>query len=153
MKLTADRLNSPTAYKTSDTSRTSTTTLTADPNLAVSVVANAVYLVNLYVAHTYDAACDMKFSWSGPAGATMTNWMAAWRTVDGTETSGSFASISTSVPLQSASGSFTQPVWAHGLLIVSSTAGTFSFTWAQNTSSVNAATVKSGSILQLDRVA
>lgn len=152
-RLTPALLNSPVAWKTADTSRTSTTTLTADPDLSVPVLANAVYLVALYVAHTYDAACDFRFSWSGPSGATMTNWTADWRTVDGNEVSGAFASLTSSVPLTSGSGTLTQPLWAHGLLIVGGTAGTFAFTWAQNTSSANAAIVRAGSVLRLERIA
>ncbi|MEH1059401.1 hypothetical protein V6U89_29860 [Micromonospora sp. CPCC 206171] len=153
MILTPARLNAPTAYKTSDTSRTLTTTLTADPDLSVSVIANAVYVVSLYAPHTYDALCDFKFSWTAPTGSAMTNWTADWRTVDGTEISGAFSTLSTVVPLTSASGTFTQPLWAHGLLVVGGTAGTFGMTWAQNTSHANAATVKTGSLLRLERVA
>lgn len=153
MPLWPELLNAPTAYKTGDTSRASTTTLAADPDLAVPVIANAVYGVSLYVAHTYDPACDFKFSWSGPAGSTMTNWTADWRTTDGVEVSGAFASLGTTVPITSASGSFTQPVWAHGLLVIGGTAGTLALTWAQNTSSVNPAIVRAGSMLRLERVA
>lgn len=152
MRLTPSRLNAPTAYKVADTSRSSTTTLTADPDLTVSVLANAVYVVDLYVSHTYDAAADFKFSWSGPAGATMTNWTADWRTTDGAEVSGSFATLGAVVPITSASGSLSQPIWAHGVLVVGSPSGTFAWTWAQNTSSANPATVRAGSLLRLERI-
>lgn len=153
MRLTPAVLNDPTAYKTADTSRTSTTTLAADPNLTVPVIANAVYVMSLAVAHTYDPACDFKFSWTGPSGATMANWTANWRTTDGVEVSGAFATLGTVVPITSASGTFTQPLWAHGILITSTTAGNLAMTWAQNTSAVGAATVKAGSLLRVERIA
>lgn len=149
----ADLTYNPTAYKTSDTSRTSTTTLTADPDLSVPLLASAVYLVSLYVSHTYDAAADFKFSWSGPSGAVMNNWTAGWRSTDGIETSGSFPTLGTVVPITSAAGTLNQPIWAHGVLIMGANAGNFALTWAQNTSSVNAAIVRAGSVLRLERVA
>ncbi|MFJ8687200.1 hypothetical protein [Micromonospora wenchangensis] len=153
MPLLPELLNSPTAWKTADTSRSSTTTLAADPDLTVPVIAGATYMLSAYIAHTYDAACDFKFSWSGPAGATMTNWQADWRTTDGTEISGAFAAIGSVVPITSGSGTLSQPLWAHGVLIIGGTAGTFALTWAQNTSSANAAIVRAGSTLRLERVA
>ncbi|MEV4846140.1 hypothetical protein AB0K20_23345 [Micromonospora matsumotoense] len=153
MPLYPELLNSPTAWKTLDTARASTTTLAADPDLALPVIAGAVYVLSAYVAHTYDAACDFKFSWSGPSGATMTNWTADWRTTDGNEISGAFASLGSVVPITSGSGTLSQPLWAHGLLIIGGTAGTLALTWAQNTSSVNPATVRAGSTLRLERVA
>ncbi|MFJ8685052.1 hypothetical protein [Micromonospora wenchangensis] len=144
---------SPAGYKTADTSRSSTTTLTADPDLAVAVAAGAVYLMSAYIPHTYNAAGDFKFGWSGPAGASMPNWQADWRTTDGTEVSGAFTDITSTVPITSASGSLNQPVWCHGLLIVGATAGTFAFTWAQNTSNAAASIVRAGAVLRLERVA
>ncbi|MEU5938634.1 hypothetical protein ABZ807_05500 [Micromonospora sp. NPDC047548] len=145
-------LNNPAAWKTADTSRASNTTLAADPHLAVPVLAGAVYAVDLAVAHTYDAG-GFKFSWSGPAGATMANWTAGWRTTSGTEVSGSFPTLTTVQPIVWSAGNINQPIWARGVLIVAATAGTFAFTWAQNTSHANPSIVRAGSVLRLERLA
>lgn len=149
----SDFTTSPAGYKTGDTSRVSTTTITADPDLAVSVIAGAVYLVSAFIPHTYNAAGDFKFGWSYPAGASMPNWAADWRTTDGTEVSGVFTDITSTVPITSASGTLNQPVWIHGLLTVGATAGTFAFAWAQNTSNAAATIVRAGAVLRLERIA
>ncbi|MEV6800509.1 hypothetical protein AB0M91_19510 [Micromonospora rifamycinica] len=153
MPLLPELLNDPTAVKTTDTSRISTVTLAADPDLTVPVIAGAVYLVNLYAPHTYNAAGDFKIGWTYPSGSTLPNWQARWRTTDGVETSGSFADITSTVAITSASGSLNQPVWAHGLLTIGALAGQFAFAWAQNTSNANATIVRAGAVLRLERIA
>lgn len=152
MRLTPAALNDPSAYKTSDTSRSSTTTLTADPNLVVSVVANAVYVLSAFIPHTYDPACDFKCTISGPSGASMPFWTAWWRTTDGNNIAGAMPNLGSVLTITSGSGTTVQPLWAQGVLTVGATAGSVAFEWAQNTSSVNAATVKAGALLRLERI-
>lgn len=156
MKLTSTRLNNLYAtlyvYKTGDTSRTATATPASDPDLTVSVEANAVYDVRVAIAHTYDNTADFKFTFVGPAGATMTNWMFKVRTVDGTESSGVSATITTVQTVASASGTFNQPLWIEGTLVTAGTAGTFAFQWSQANSVVPAAIVRAGSSMKLIRV-
>ena len=60
MPLYPELLNSPAAYKTSDTSRASTTTLAADPDLAVSVIAGAVPLYGTVVISSFSLLCNSR---------------------------------------------------------------------------------------------
>src|SRR5262245_17105793 len=59
--------------KTTSTIRASNATLTADPELVVSVEANASYLIEFHVWYATTTAASFKTSWTVPAGSTTTN--------------------------------------------------------------------------------
>jgi hypothetical protein len=144
------------AYKPTATSRASTTTLTADPNLAAAVVASGVYEVECYLDYTGAAqgSGDLKFGWTGPSGAAL-SWSALGFAVSGGFTTPELIcnnTITSTRQVGSNSGS-TVDCWIKGVLTVSSTAGTLTFTWAQNTSSSTATVLSAGSWLRLTRVA
>jgi hypothetical protein len=143
------------AYKPAQTSRASTTTLAADPNLAAPVVAAGVYEVECYLNYTGAAqgSGDLKFAFTGPSGATFT-WSALGFAVSGGFTTPEMIcnnTLTSTRQVGSNSGS-TVDCWIKGSLIVSSTAGTLTLTWAQNTSSSTATVLSAGCWLRLIRV-
>lgn len=140
------------AYKTGDTTRTSTATFADDPHLTVTVAANTIYVVDASLIYLTAATPDIKFSWTLPSGGTMTNWGFRYRTHDGTETSGSTAAGTDTVSITAAATPGpNQTIVVRGLLVTSS-AGTFAVRWAQNTSDSGSTSFKQNSWLRLTPV-
>lgn len=143
------------AYKSADTSRNNAgtgTTQTDDPDLTVTVPANSTWLVQLQAPYNADPACDIKWGWSGPSGATMNNWLSRWRTMNGTEVSGSSSSISSTQSSTDSAGTLNQGITVQGLLTVGGTGGTFAFQWSQVTANVAFAIIRAGASLRLTRI-
>lgn len=162
MILTADRLiasQPDIVTKGSTESVTSSTTLQNDDELFLSVEANATYTMELCLFHDSDtgAASDVKIGWSYPSGATM-NWG-----VHGANTAATSSSGVTSTNMQTriisevaafgGGDSTGTTAYVEGVLITSSTAGTFRLQWAQETSNAVASNVRAGSWLKLQRTA
>jgi hypothetical protein len=141
-----------TARKAADTARSSTTTLTADPDLTIPVLANSSYLVTIslvYKGNTTNAG-DLKFGFSVPSGATLpggflgiTNPLALY-----------IVSVTASSVLVSYSNGVGNPLWCTvtATLLTSGTAGNLTLTWAQNTSNGTATTLMTGSSMQAAQV-
>lgn len=146
------------AYKAGDTSRASVTTAAADPDLALTVEANAVYEVRGYLIYGADPTIDLKLGFTGPSGATF-DWNYGGQ--DGTQTGTSSPLITDSQALGSFAyilgGVTNNAKKMHaklgGTLRVGSTAGAFSLVWAQQVSSATAVIVYAGSTLVLERIA
>ena len=138
-----------TAIKGADTARTSTTTLTADPDLTVAVLANTTYVVRFSLLYKGGAtnASDFKFGFSVPAGATFAGGAI---TIANPLAVAILPVASASSVLVSYSNGTGNPLWCQVTagLIVSGTAGSLALTWAQNTSSGTATTLMTGSSLQ-----
>lgn len=143
------------AWKSSDTSRASTTTLTADPDLTFPVAASAVYRLDGLLGYTGDVTGSggIQFAFTVPAGATLqwsafyyaTAVSAAGLNLAGTAGAGIAISAVTD-------GAVQLPVFVRGWLSVSTTPGTLALTWAQNASDANATVLKAGSHLTLMRM-
>jgi len=160
-----------TARKTADTSRSATTTATADTHLTFEVEANAVYVWDGFLK--YDAATggDFLVDFSVPTGA-LGEWGAhgpgivvigaddsplALQT-DTIQSTGYMVRVEANDVTQSRTygglGAGTGiTVLIAGTLRVGSTAGTFSLDWAQGTSNATATTLFTDSWLKLQRVA
>jgi hypothetical protein len=149
------------AYKTGNTSRSSTTTPSNDPDLQVSVASNAVYEVRASIAYfSTSTTPDIKYDFSLPSG-TM-NYTAS-RT--GTAFNPGFGGGSdyTAQTVSNSAGSsdvaITDPgntdygIQVMGILVTGGTAGTFGFKWSQNSNSGTALQVLAGSYLTLSRIA
>lgn len=137
------------AYKPVDTPRVTNIVMATDPDLLVTVPANSKWSVTLIGPYNANFNCDIKFGWTGPAGATLTNWLGRWRAMDSAEVSGCFANIAAIATNTAASGTIDQGFNAWGTLIVGGTPGTFGFQWAQATSHASAAVMKAGAQLLL----
>lgn len=134
------------AYKPFDTSRVSNTTLTDDPNLRISVEANAVYLAEMSLVEQAAAGADFSWELGVPNGATFDNYRylipGPAYDVRATATSTAFATGS--------GGNDAVTLW--GTLITGGTAGTFALRWAQRVSSGTATILRAGSSMRLTRV-
>lgn len=139
------------AIKPSNTGRTSTTTLTADPHLTFALEANATYdfeMDLLYNGGT-NGSSDLKFGFTGPSGFTMSlgallvSIPAGVNVGGGTQaTTFTSGSVGTSTPLYAR---------VTGSLVTSGTTGNLTLTWAQNTSSGTATTLTTGSKMSARR--
>lgn len=133
------------AQKASDESRTSTTTLTDDADMVLSVEANATYAFVVHFMFSADTTPDIKWGWRYPASAII-----QWNYTS--EGAGAAIRIETDVTAQAATGSpFWQSVRITGGLQTAGTSGTFGIQWAQNTSSLNATVMRRDSWLTLIR--
>jgi hypothetical protein len=137
------------AYKPATTGRSSTTTLTADPDLTVTVAANAAYDVTLYASYSTGATSGIGFRWGWIAPAGFSGWWGAMYRISGDTATGSNAGASSSPAglwsdIASSSGAWPAAATpgdnknhcliVRGFLILGSTGGAFTFRWAQDNS-------------------
>lgn len=154
-RITATRLTNAfplASSKLADTSKSSTTTVAADPDLALPGEASRVYVVRASLLYSGNATPDIKFTWFAPTGATMANWRYLGNGTGGEALSArGIASTLTTEVFQACDGSDDAfDMW--GTLTMGSTAGDFGVAWAQNSSSASACTVKATSNIYAIRV-
>jgi hypothetical protein len=135
------------AIKTADESINTTTTFQDDNELLLTVEANSTYKCRLHLQTSSGTTPDFKYQFSKPSGATTPSWNALYFTAAAALT----ASISGDALTTGGFGA-DLPIEAYGLLITSSTAGTFGLQWAQNTSDAGSTIVRAGSFLELIKV-
>jgi hypothetical protein len=148
------------AYKAGNTSRSSTTTPSLDPDLQVSVAANAVYEVRASIGYVSNSSSEgIKYDFqlpSGTMGYTTTR-------VNDQFTSGfsgnGYASYTSQVNAGSPDTAFTfgsgqnTGIQVMGTLQTGGTPGTFGLMWSQNSSSGTSLSVLANSYLTLTRIA
>jgi len=155
------------AYKTADTSRASTTTRAADPDLTVPVAANAVYDVRCYLSYQSGntSGIGLNFAFTTPAGVSG-RWGAAYRVAGdaGTTTnagpagtvdfawSGTAATGGTWNGPATPGDGHSHSVLIEGTLITAGTAGSLTLAWAQDSSSATNLVIQNGSKLIALRV-
>lgn len=159
-RLTADLLTSMLplhAAKSGSTSRSSTTTVTADPDLQLSVEANADYTIHGLLRISGPAAGDMDIKFTVPSGATgsytVTGRLASASALDSDTRTSTRISFGVETQFSTPSTSAAQANHVVGRLITSSTAGTFSIDWAQTVSDATATVMESDSWIMLKRIA
>ena len=146
------------ALKTASTSRSATTTLASDPDITLSVTANARYIVQGLLLFAADPTADLKIGWTAPTNANF-QWSMIGQSTAATAGSGSVITdgqdlTSTSFGLGGVtSNAKTMTAQLRGYLTVGSTAGTFALQWAQSTSSATATQLLAGTSVVLTRVA
>jgi hypothetical protein len=149
-----------TAHKGADTARSQNATLADDPDLTLSLDANATYLVEWCIFYTANSTTGrINFAQRVPSGSTGS--IAAWSPDGAMGTGFSTAEvrlIGTASPTsaQFAGGAGTGVIVSSrqaGTLVTGSTAGTYAVQWAQAESSTTATTVKQFSWIKLTRVA
>jgi hypothetical protein len=126
-----------TARKTVSTPRASTTTVTVDPHLALTVVPG-IYKLDAFLMYDGDAAADMNSS--GAAFASLPRW-------------GALSDITTSTLNVGTIGANTIVVCRPVGTVVVTTAGTFALQWAQGASSATSTILRGQSTLELRRIA
>ena len=136
-----------TAYKTADEPLTSTTALQDDNHLTFTVVANAVYALWGRLFVTGESGQAIRLAWSMPALAVVSGQfgLAAGNVLYE-------ASSDTQVNNGTTSGSTLQ-LPLEFIFTTGANAGTVKFRWAQDTSDVDALTVKIKSFIVVRRLA
>ena len=136
------------AFKTANTDRT-TTTMSGDPDLTVSVAASAWYFVDAFLVYFCTSTTPhFKWTWITPAGAGAASYHAVY--------TGAGGSIVSELDLYSEThtagvpvGSVSMAVTIRGTLLTSS-AGSFQLSWAAD-SAVATMTLSARSQLKLTR--
>jgi len=142
------------AAKPSDTSRASTTTQTADPDLVIALAANASYIITGYLgyANASASAGDLKYSFTAPTGNT-TLWSSIRIDLTGTTTIAGPNAAGTGNNMTAQTSTLgDRSVHIFGTVITSGTAGNFTLNWAQNTSNATATIIRAGSLLMVQRI-
>ncbi|MFG2276779.1 hypothetical protein ACGFNY_44350 [Streptomyces chartreusis] len=156
-----------TKRRTTDATKTSTTTVVADTQIAsFTADANATYIVDGFLK--YSGPGDFQMGWIVPSG-TLGEWQGIGNgtTVIGyasgaiqSDTSGTFGYMVRTESTDIAStrtyggiGTSVFGVQVRGLFRVGATAGTISLAWAQGTSNATATTLYTDSHLRLEKVA
>ena len=113
--------------KTADETVNNNSTLQDDDDLKWTVAANEVWAFNLFLRLTSGATPDLKYNWTGPAGATL-HWEETWG--EAPQERG-FPSGDRIIPCLGL-GVY-QAVIARGVVVNGANAGTVQLQWAQNT--------------------
>jgi len=148
--------------KPSTTARASTTTLANDPDLQMTLSANAMYFVEFEILAAATNTADFKTEWTVPSGST------GLKAVLGPSSSASTQSTADPTTVRMGCHQFgTDIVYAGvrddnslafycrewGVVTTSSTGGTLALAWAQGTSNATATQVFGGSVMRVRRVA
>jgi hypothetical protein len=142
------------AVKPGDTSRSSTTTQTNDPDLTATVAANATYWVDMWLGYEggTQGASDLKFGFAVPASATLRSSATYTGASGGAITEVYYASGGAALTPGTNGAGNIRGVSLRGTLITAGSSGTFALSWAQNTSSGTATVLHTGSALKLTRI-
>ena len=142
------------AYKSGDTSRASTTALTADPDLTIHLSANATYFFVMVLDYEggTQGSSDLAFDLTGPSGATARFWMGNMSTA-GVSTAAFMGQQGVTYSAGSNGAGNLQGVLAAGTIFTSGSSGFFTLNWAQKTSSATATIVHAQSALMAWRLA
>lgn len=148
------------AHKDSDTTIISDSTLNDDPDLFVTVEANAVYRLDFHLITLGNATGDFKMQFDGPTGTTGT-WGAYALATGATTQAGNADSgkevIRTTIGSPRSYGTVStgsgQIILGMGLVRTDATAGTFKLSWSQDTSTATNTVLVSNSFIELRRVA
>lgn len=160
--ITADLLNSmipKVVRKTADTVRSSTTTVTADPELQITLDANAVYVWDGWIKYDARPTSDLVFDFTAPTGA-LGEWGGHGAGSD-TGTAGTPGymlrteanDIQQSRTYYGNTASNPLTLFLYGTIRMSSTSGTFSLDWAPANSVAENTTVYTDSWLRFQRIA
>ncbi len=141
------------ARKTADQSVTSSTTLTNDNHLAVSVQANAVYDLRLLITYDGSTSGDLKIQFNVPASAVLVGQAHAPVSTAASQQDYQDFSISAGITINYGVLGATTVGSLSGTLVTSGTAGTVQLQWAQLTSNGTATRILTNSTLRLIRVA
>jgi hypothetical protein len=143
--------------KTADTSRTNTTTRTADPHLAGAVTINSTYEISGMLVYDGSTTGDMSLDFTVPAGSTLL-YNAVGQGTGATTTEGTINTASAAAGSVRSFGTVgvgtNVTLLLTGTLVTAGTAGSLTLEWAQNAlDAVNATTMKTNSFINLRRVA
>jgi hypothetical protein len=144
------------ARKTSDQAKTSDAALANDAQLVVAVVANAIYLFDLFLVYDGAATGDIQFKLVPPAGATLL-WVPIGfpSSAAGTSSTVKMPKEGTAADTFGAVGTGAGNIVVmtpRGILRTGASAGTLQLQWAQGTSDGTATTLYTDSWIRAQRV-
>jgi len=157
--LTAGRLNRAlplTAFKSATTSRASTTTVAADPDLAIPIPGDSLvpYAIEGFLGITGAAIgqADIKIGLTYSGSMSQGTWMGQGVDMSGATLARFYGqSIGTNTQSFGVNGGNFSIVELNGLISPTS-AGTLTLSWSQNTSNTTATNLRLGSWLRLSRL-
>jgi len=144
------------AYKPSDTIVVSTTTIAADPDLSIPVVANAEYDIRLHIVYQQGTVAQLINGFTAPAGATF-EWVAYGLATS--VTASDIGSISvqqrglTDVKTIGGTNAVSVVCDIDGRLVVATNAGSFVYRWGPSAVNATGVVVKAGSFMVARRIA
>jgi len=160
--ITADLLNAGlprVIRKTADTVKNNTTTVAADPELQISLEANAVYVWEGWLKYDVRPTSDIQIDFSAPSGA-----LGEWAGMGAG--SGTGASTAAGYSIRTETNDITQlrtyygttasnpmALFLYGTIRMGSTSGTFSLDWAPANAVAEDTTVYTDSWLKFQRIA
>jgi hypothetical protein len=150
--LTTPPVSSVHAFKAGDTSRANSNTLSADPDLSVTVEPLTNYMLDCLLIFEAGATPDMKVNFGVPSGAAGN---AAYFPSPATSTNlftDGVDDLTDTVVLTGAGTNSPLGVRISGGLRVGATGGAFALNWAQNTVDATAAILHAGSWMRLEKV-
>jgi hypothetical protein len=143
------------AIKASDTGRSSTTVLAADPDLVLAAAASAQYDVRAVIRYKggTNGSSDAQFQINVPSGASGF-WIAQRQNISGGGGVIGFADQSFGAALNAGTSGTgnTQQIIISASVTTSASTGNITVLWAQNTSSGTATTVMTGSYIVAQRI-
>jgi hypothetical protein len=142
------------ARKASDQSLTSNTTMTDDNAISVTVPIQSVYIIDLFLVYQSPTAADIKFTLVGPSGSTI-NWAPYSPDTSQTDFDHTTIDIGNYVAgdaVSAAGFGSNVAVRIRGILITTTTSGTFKLQWAQQTSNGTATIMRTDTWLYLRKV-
>lgn len=151
-KLSGTGFNVPNyVRKTADTARTSTTTTTDDPHITFTAEANSTYLIQTYLIYSATNAADFKYGWTIPSGTTGIRWSLG-EAIGGTDYSATTMRTSahqpaTDVGLGGHTTGLFNGAMDTAIFTTSSTPGPITLKFSQNTSTVDATTLRIGTFM------
>lgn len=161
-KLTADLLNSMLpqfVYKAANTERSSTTTVSSDPDLQISLEAGT-YFVEFFLIAGGVTASDIKTAWSTPSGSSGLKSVvgpgstATDANADNISMRSGVHGFATEITYSGVRNATNQVfrIYEHGVVTVT-TAGTLALQWAQATSGATASRIGAGSLMRVTQIA
>lgn len=152
----ASDVTHPYVRKTATESVTTSSVLQDDDELFVSVEANSFYIIAAVLFYDGATTGDFKFKFIGPTSATF-GFSAmipslAITTVAGNTTNFDAFDETDTLSVGAVGAGTVLSIAINGILVVSSTAGTFKLQWAQGTSDATASRVFANSFIKLTKV-
>lgn len=148
-------VNTRFAIKPADTTRASTATLTADPDLTLTVDANKSYWMDCLILYNSNVTANFKMNFTRPAtmnffGSSLGQGLSSFGAGPYDAQSGLDV---TSLVLNLAGSAIDMVARVQGVIVNGATAGSITLQWAQNTSNASNTIVRQGSHMFLRRVA
>lgn len=147
-------------WKTANTDRTATTTLADDPDLTVSLDANATYRVIFRLHYAATDATRFKTAWTVPSGTTGNRTAVGpdqGAILSGTSSGGQgrwgVHNFTTSVTYGTRDSASNQCSAVEEAILITTSTGTLAIQWAQATSGATATRLAAGSSLYVQRLA